>query len=200
MLRQQSAGDPLLHDLDSTAGVTRIVQKPRDVDFEFVINRIAPPAHEIANRALHAAETGLQDQNWVRRGVFEDLLESWSNMHFLRTPEDAGPLLPLPHGKRSLTSRSLCARIGYCMCGEAMAQRRRFRQVLSSQLRKFFTKGSRARQLYDSAHSILRVSRSGPDLSHASHWHIGFGNLNDNDFTVKALHVAPARGSGMACF
>ena len=167
MLRQQVASDPLLRDLDSTAGVTRLVHKPPAVDFEFVINRIAPPAHEIAKRVLHASHKDTGFNNGVRGGVMEDLLESWENMHFLRTVEETGPLAPLPLGKKSLAIRSLCFRVGHCMCGEAMAQRRRFRKVLTSQLRQWFTKGSRGRQLYDAAHSILRVSR--PDLSHACH-------------------------------
>ena len=197
MLRQQSAHDPaLLHDLDSKAGVTRIDQKPPGADFGFVINRIAPPAQEIANRVLHAADLGTGGFG----SIMDDLMKSWEDMHYLRGPDDAGPILPLPADKKPLASRSLCFRVGYCMCGEAMAPRRRFRQVLASQLKYLFAPRSRPRQLYDSAHSVLRVCHPGPELSHASYWLIGYGNLNTNDFTIKPLHATLGRGSGLLCF
>ena len=109
-------------------------------------------------------------------------------MHELRVPADAGVVPPLPDGKGSLAGVTLCQQVGFCICGHYFQQRRRFRTVLSSLIRTFVIKGSAGQNLHYCALAVLRVrSECGRNVSH---WFIGYGNLNDNDFTVKPLKPA----------
>ena len=200
-LRQKCADDPVWQGLDTDMGVTRMSMTPEDLDM--MINVITPPAREIARRTLEVVGRDSLELDKAAPALgdvsHEILNNAWSCMHVLQTPQDSGPLLPLPVSKGSLKHVSLCQRVGFCMCGAAFSQRRKFREALGSLLGRFFKKGSQARALHDRAEAILRVSRARMDLDVAvSTWFVGFGNLNSNDFTVKPLRYAGA--SDISCF
>ena len=138
MRKRGSADDVLFRNLVADVGNTRVQHSPPNLDFEFVVNSVVPPASEIAKRVLSA---GRKEGVFAEHGVVGDLEAAWSKMHFLRTPEEADRVAtPLAYPKRSLTTRTLCQRVGYCMCGDSpyMQKRRRCRSSLCWFLKAFF--------------------------------------------------------------
>ena len=103
-MRQQDAADDVFRGLGGTAGVTRAVQKPKNLGFDFVVNSVIPPARDIAKRVLSLAEEKAKE--FSENGLVADLQKSWSKMHFLRTVEDSGAIAPLRDPKQSLAKRT----------------------------------------------------------------------------------------------
>ena len=128
MRKQASADDVLFRDLGGEVGITRAQHSPPNLDFEFVVNFVVPPAKEITKRVLSA---GRKEGVFTKHGVVGDLEEAWSKMHFLRGPEDADRVATaLAHPKQSLTTRTLCQRVGYCMCGDSPYMQKRTLQAI----------------------------------------------------------------------
>ena len=191
---QAEGSSPAFGNLGSEVGITRVTQAPPDL--EFVVSSVVPPAAEIARRVLSACEHEGMHLLEEAEPMQQELQKAWSEMHYLRTPSHAGPFVPLSGEKKSLATVTLCQRVGFCCCGPAMAQRRRFRSTLSSLLKIFFKKGSAGRKLYDRALAVLRVFS---DHSDSAFYVVGFGNLTDADFTVKPMKQV-RKGFDPFCF
>ena len=160
------------------------------------MSSVVPPAVEIGRRVLSACEQEGKNVLDEEEPLQQELLKAWSEMHYLRTPSHAGPLVPLSGEEKSLATVTLCQRVGFCCCGPAMAQRRRFRSTLSSLLKIFFKKGAAGRKLYDRALAVLHVFS---DRSDSACYVVGFGNLTDSDFTVKPMKQV-RKGFDPFCF
>ena len=160
------------------------------------VSFVNPPAAEIARRVLPRT---------VRRGgpanrgrVKGALHEVWASEHKVVT-DKPGPLPKLRSDQKSLSSRTLCARIGRCVC-----QNRDILQCRASLVRTVkskLPKKSIGRGLYDSNKVVLHITQVvGSRANHVSQYlFAGFGNLSDLTFTVQRMELATACSDPVMC-
>ena len=169
---------------DPDLGVLDVRQAPQMDDMKLTVNPILPPVHEIGKRALEV----LHHNHNYKEHIQADLLKEWEDAHMLRKHAEAGCLPPLGPGKEPLGKLTLCRRVGYCMCSQAMRSRALFREALVRQLGAAFVKGSACRSVYDRGIAVIRLYSQIATSSPQTFWFLGMGNLNDHAFTVKRLH------------
>ena len=179
-------GQDIFSGLSLRHGLTHLKYAPGHIDFD--LQHVVPPAADIASRVLKALS---RDNVWndcdpPAGSPQADLLKAWSEMHVVKRHKDAGNLPPLSSDKGSLFFESECRRVGSCMCSVGMVKRKQFRTVLKAQLGKWSVKGSPGRQLYDKGLVVIRFFS---DASVLKDWfyYVGYGNLNEYNFTCKAL-------------
>lgn len=179
-------------------GLQQVQHSPQidGVNFDMECFWIMPPAKEIAARVLGAASNS-KHPNDDSDAVQQKLEAAWDELHSLivEGPEHAGQgKREMPKNKRSMHAISVCRRAGICLCGEAMAERRAFRDILGKALKSLLVKGSTGRALYDKGLLVLRVRSVRVDGSFPadSFFFVGYGNLSDLDFTVQLLTLQEA--------
>ena len=176
--------NPLWKGLSHAEGVADVKGSPQN--FDMSVHPVVPPAASIVQKTLEVISGAhSHDKKGDLGAVQEKLLAAWSEMHVIHRHEDAGKIPELPAGKGSLSSSSDCRRAGVCLCGEAMKPRRSFRTRLASQLKSWLAKGKPARLPYDQGRVVLRFR--GEVVEVDKFFFLGYGNLNDNHFTVLPL-------------
>ena len=160
------------------------------------VSFVNPPAAEIARRVLPRV---------IRRGgpanrgsVRAALHEAWVSEHKVVT-EKPGPVPKLRSDQKSLSSRTICARIGRCVCEnrEILQCRASLVRTVKSKL----PKKSIGRGLYDSNKVVLHITQLvGSRANHVSqYFFVGFGNLSDLTFTVQRMELATACVDPVMC-
>ena len=169
---------------DTWCGVTKegfagtISQSVEECKVENVL--IMPPAKEIGEKVLAAKQFNNSKQ--------EELIKMWHALHACRRHEDAPPVRDqLRELRGAYVSR--CMRAGQCLCGAHVSKTRRFIDAVRSKLRVWFRKKGFGRRTYELQLAVLKLSSE-----HEILWlYVGFGNLQDNCFTV--IELGPVSGS-----
>ena len=166
-----------------------------EVKFHMDCFWLTPPAKDIATRVLDAASHHAHADPKRYDAVAAKLDTAWDELHnVVDAPEQPkAQRREMPTNKRSLHAISVCRRAGVCLCGEAMAKRRAFRESVGKTLKSFLVKGSAVRALYDKGLVVLRVRGLRVNVEAVeSFFFLGYGNLNDLDFTVQLLILKQA--------
>ena len=165
---------------------------PKPSLLPMTIDSMLPPATEIGKRVLASCRTHGGKATRGRPGKF--LPEAWERHHYLITEKSCGDLPKLRPGQRSLSTRSLCARLGRCVCKqtEALAARSELGRVIKLLVKKKKTVG---RAVYDRNGVVLHLcSTSGSRGRGVDEFvFFGFGNLLDMMYAVQPLELSTAQ-------
>ena len=169
---------------------------PKPAVLPMTISAAMPPAREIGKRVLAAVRT---HGGKATRGKPGELLQdAWARQHCIIT-EGPGDLPKLRDGQRSLSKRSLCARLGRCVCKctETLLARKELCRVI----KLFVKKKTPGRAVYDRNGVVLRIaSTTGSRARHVlEFFYLGFGNLLDAMYTVQPLELSTAHGDPAFC-
>ena len=126
---------------------------PKPSLLPMTIDSMLPPATEIGKRVLASCRTHGGKATRGRPGKL--LQEAWERQHYSITEKSCGDLPKLRPGQRSLSTRSLCARLGRCVCKqtEALAARSELGRVI----KRLVEKKTVGRPVYDRDGVVLHL-------------------------------------------